>query len=290
MTKPFSNFLREPMFDIGGTPVSITTLSTAALIVVGSFILSKLIQKGIRRSLARRGVEHLGAASVVGRLLHYMLMATGVAMAMQTAGVQLGALFAAGAFFAVGVGFAMQNITQNFVSGVILLVERTIKPGDVLEVGGEFVRVDEMGIRTTLVRTLDEEDLIVPNATLVQSTVKNFTLRDPHYRLRVKVGVAYGSDMEKVREVLEKAGRDVPWREPSKEPLVLLTDFGSSSVDWELAVWTNEPWSHRVRRSEMREAIWHAFSKAGITIAFPQLDLHVDPALQSSLDRMCRAA
>src|SRR4030095_8726722 len=99
----------------------------------------------------------------------------GLTLALHLAGIKLGAVFAAGAVFAVGLGFAMQNIAQNFVSGVILLVERSIEPGDVIEVNTQVVRVHQMGIRATLVRTLDDEDMIVPNSILVQTTVKNYT-------------------------------------------------------------------------------------------------------------------
>ncbi len=128
-------------------------------------------------------------------------------VAMRTTGIRLDALFAAGAVFAVGFGFAMQNIAQNFVSGVILLFERTIKPGDVIEVGGQIVKVQQMSIRATIVRTLDEEDVIVPNSSLVQSNVKNFTLEDNIYRVRVTVGVSYSSDVPKVKAALEGCAR-----------------------------------------------------------------------------------
>ena len=119
----------------------------------------------------------------------------------------LEALFAAGAVFAIGLGFAMQNIVQNFVSGVILLAERTIKPGDVLQVDGRFVKVRHMGIRSTICRTLDEEEIIVPNATIVQSTVTNYTLQDSLFRLRCTVGVVYGSDMVLVKNTLQRAAQ-----------------------------------------------------------------------------------
>jgi len=101
----------------------------------------------------------------------------------------------------------MQNIMQNFVSGVILLTERTIKPGDVLQVDQRFVRVQNMGIRATIARTLDEEEIIIPNCAIVQANVTNYTLKDSLYRLRCTVGVVYSADMRAVREVLEKTAR-----------------------------------------------------------------------------------
>jgi small-conductance mechanosensitive channel len=211
-------------------------------------------------------------------------------MALQTAGVRLGALFAAGAVFAVGLGFAMQNLAQNFVSGVILLLERSIKPGDILEVEGQVVRVRETGIRSTLVRTRDEEEMIVPNATLVQATVKNYTLRDALYRLRVVVGVTYGADLALVRKTLEKVGDRLEWSVQGHPCQILLLEFGNSSVDFEVAVWTEDPWLARVNGSRLREAIWWAFKEQGITIAFPQVDVHFDPPVNDSLRGLAEAA
>jgi small-conductance mechanosensitive channel len=210
-------------------------------------------------------------------------MAVGLGIGVHALGINLTALFAAGAVFAIGLGFAMQNIAQNFVSGLILLVERAIKPGDVLEVDGRLVRVVRMGIRATVSRTLDDEDLIIPNSTLVQSTVKNYTLRDPHYRVRSAVGVVYGSDMALVRRTLEEAARNFPGRDPGTEPRILLLGFGTSSVDFEVSIWTTNPWRMRTVRSELNETIWWAFKSAGVTIAFPQLDVHFDPPIADSL-------
>ncbi|MFO0570719.1 MAG: mechanosensitive ion channel [Polyangiaceae bacterium] len=183
-----------------------------------------------------------------------------------------------------------QNIVQNFVSGVILLVERSIRPGDVLGVDARLVRVEEIGIRTTLVRTLDEEALIVPNATLVQSTVKNYTIQDNHFRLRISVGVAYGSDMRQVRTVLESVGAALDWRLEDRQPLVLLCGFGSSSIDQELSVWTDDPWKQRVHYLVGSRGVWNALNDAGITIAFPQLDVHLDPSVSEAIARLPRAA
>ncbi len=274
---------------IGGTPITLATVITMLLIVVATFVVSKLIRMAIQRALARRGVEvQHGGMTAAGRLVHYVIVLIGLGIALSTAGIQLGALFAAGAVFAVGVGFAMQNIAQNFVSGVILLIERTIKPGDVVEVEGSMVRVVEMGIRSTLVRSRDEEDMIVPNSKLVQSTVKNYTLTDPLYRLRVGVGVTYDSDMALVRKTLEQVAQTIEWRASEREPVVLMTDFGSSSVDFELSVWTRDAWQQKSGRSQVREAIWWALKEQGIVIAFPQVDVHFDPPVVDSLGALGR--
>ena len=239
--KRLHSFLNLQLFTIGDTPVTIATLVTGLVLVAGAYVLSLVLQAAMRRGLASRGLTVDGSAGVLARLLHYLLLLTGVAVALHTAGIELAALFAAGALFAVGIGFAMQNITQNFVSGIILMIERSIKPGDVLEVESRVVRVLVMGIRSTLVRTRDDEEMIVPNSALAQSTVKNLTLKDSLFRLRVEVGVTYGSGLALVRSTLEQVGEAFEGRNRDKSPVVLLVDFGSSSVDYELSIWTNVP-------------------------------------------------
>jgi len=277
-------FVTEELFRIGDKSVSLFTIGSMLLTFFGTLTLSWLIRTGMRRALRRGKMQSAGRdVGVADRLIHYGFIVIGVALALRLAGIKLGAVFAAGAVFAVGFGFAMQNIAQNFVSGVILLVERTIKPGDVLEIGGQIVKVMKMSIRATIVRTLDDEDIIVPNSTLVQSNVKNYTLEDNLYRVKVTVGVSYDSDLRQVRDVLEKTTADIPWRDKNFPPRVLLMDFGASSVDFETSAWMHEPFNYRIASSELREAIWWAFKRAGITIAFPQVDVHLPPALASSL-------
>lgn len=280
------DFLDARLFEIAGTQLTVSTLLTAIIVLVSSFVLSHLLRVLVRRAFAKRGLVDSGTGGVVTRLLHYAMVATGFAIALQTAGIQIGALFAAGAVFAIGMGFAMQNIAENFVAGVILLLERAIKPGDVIEVEGQVVRVADMGIRTTRVRTRLDEDMIVPNATLAQSTVKNYTLTDSNYRLHANVGVAYASDLKKVVAILERVAKEIEWRVAGKDPLVLLTGFGSSSVDFEVSVWCSDPWKARVALSELHLAIWFAFLDEKISIAFPQVDVHLAPAVEERLAKV----
>jgi small-conductance mechanosensitive channel len=238
--------LDVPLFTLAGTPVTLATLVVFAAIVAATWLVSFLVGKAVTRGFRLRGVKDEGTIEVFRRLIHYAILATGLAVGLQTVGINLAALFAAGAFLAIGLGFAMQNIMQNFVSGVILLTERSITPGDVLQIEGRFVRVQKLGIRATIAKTLDEEEIIVPNSVIVQSTVTNYTLKDSLYRLRCTVGVIYGSDMILVRDTLARAAQEVPWR-------------------------------------------IKALKDAGITIAFPQLDVHFDPPVMESLGRLGRS-
>ncbi len=276
-------FLTAELFKVGTTSVTMITLATAALIVFVSYLVSRGARAAMHRFFLRGGMAPGGEIRAMERLAHYFMMLVGIVIALRTTGIKLDALFTAGAVFAVGFGFAMQNIMQNFVSGVILLFERTIKPGDVIEVGGQIVKVQQMSIRTTIVRTLDEEDVIVPNSSLVQSNVKNFTLEDNIYRVRVSVGVSYQSDVNQVRSVLEACAAKMEYREPGFEPRVLLVNFGPNALEFEASVWMRDPWNHRIAGSKLREVIWAAFREKQIAMAFPQMDVHFDAPVGESL-------
>ncbi|MFT5583015.1 MAG: small-conductance mechanosensitive channel [Cognaticolwellia sp.] len=271
------------LFTIGSVELTPGRLLLTALTLVLTFAISRLIRRATTRAFNMRGVTDAGRIGVTNRLVHYTVLLLGFSLSLEAMGIHLSALFAAGAIFAVGLGFAMQNIVQNFVSGVILLIERSIKPTDVLKIDGELVRVEQMGIRATVVRTRDEEEIIVPNGVLVGSAVKNYTKGDRDYRVRAPVGVHYKSDMDQVEKALLRAAKAMPGPTHLKKPVALLLDFGDNSVNWEVSVWTRDPWAVLVIRSQLNKHIWNTFKKEGIEIAFPQLDVHLDKAVLDAL-------
>ncbi len=283
------HLLAIELFDIAGARVTVATALTVVIVVLATFYVSHLLQRGLDRLLKRREIVDDKNLSVGKRLLHYVVLFVGLGIALETIGIDLKALFAAGAFFAVAIGFAMQTITQNFVSGVILLLERIIKPGDVIEFDGTVAKVQTMGIRVTVVRTLNEEEIIVPNAMLVQNPIKNYTLQDASFRVRAAVGVTYDSDMKKVWSVLQTVAADLPWRNKDREPVVLLREFADSSVNFEVSVWIDDPWRQQRHRSQLLDAMWWALKDAGIVIAYPQLDVHFGPSLRESLRGIARS-
>ena len=275
--RKMAELFSRPLFKLSGTEVTFLSIIIFILVISFALAISFVLQRALKRSLAHRFEKQKGTLAAILRLVHYSIIIIGFGIGLQTIGINISALFAAGAVFAIAIGFAIQNIVQNFVSGIILLVERTIKPGDILEIEGTVVKVVEMGIRTTIVRTWKEEELIMPNSILAQSAVKNYTMRDNEFRLGVNVGVAYESDMKKVISVLEETARNMPWRLPAPEPRVLLQDFGDSSVIFGVYLNVDDPWQQRVYMSDLRIAIWFAFKEANITIAFHQVDIHFDP-------------
>ncbi|MFZ9887853.1 MAG: mechanosensitive ion channel family protein [Myxococcota bacterium] len=267
--------LNATLFRLHGIDVTILSVMTALVITLLTLRFGRLAEIAVRRALNARGVRSEATLVPAAKFARYLVLFTGFAIAINTVGIDLGALFAAGAVFAVGLGFAMQSIAQNFVSGVILLVERAVKPGDVVEVNESFVRIVEVGIRSTIARTLDDEELIVPNHMLAQSAVRNYTYQSSICRLRASVGVSYQSDLHLVRQTLQRVGEGMSWRAPEKPPVVLLLGFGDSAVNFELSVWTKNPWERQQCLDEMHEAIWWSFQAQNVVIAFPQLDLHV---------------
>jgi small-conductance mechanosensitive channel len=273
-----SDSMKTELFTVGNAVISPASLLVFLAVLFGAYIVSKAARRGIRRFFAKKDVKTKADAYVLQRIVHYIIMLVGTVGALQTVGIDLSTLFAAGAVFAVGIGIAMQNISQNFVSGVILLLERTIKQGDIIEVNDMVVRVERIGIRAALVRTRNEEELIVPNAILVQSVVKNFTLSDASYLIGAQVGVSYESDMRQVRAVLESVAENILWRDMNRPTRVLLTEFGDSAVIFSVYVFIQDPWASRRMSSDLNEAIWWGLKDAGITIAFPQLDVHFDTA------------
>ena len=281
--KSIHHALAIDLFKVGETQITVGTFVFIALIIIAAAVLSRVVQSVLVRLMTRAGITADSSLHIIKRLVHFAILITGLVAVLQIMGIDLSTLFAAGAVFAVGIGFAMKNIAENFVSGWILLMERSIKPGDVLQVENEIVKVDRIGIRSTIVRTRNEEEVIVPNSILAQSMVRNFTMTDSSYLLGATVGVVYKSDMKKVREVLEQAAHDIPFRDKGKEPRVLMKEFADSSVVFSVYVWINEPWISRRLSSDLNEAIWWALKDADITIAFPQLDVHFDRPAEESL-------
>ncbi len=282
LMQALGRILEIRLFTIGNTMVTVSTLLASVLVMLATLWLARVLRRVVAASLTRRGAKPDVAGSVSG-LIYYSVLIMGFAVALSTAGIELAAMFAAGAVFAVGLGFAMQSIAQNFVAGVILLSERAIKPGDLLAVEGKLVKVSEVGIRSCVAQTKDGEDLIIPNSVLVQTTVTNFTLRESDYRVRVPVGVSYSSDMVLVRATLLEAARaaGAKWSSP-RDPTVFMTAFGQHSVDWQVGFWIDQPWDQAQASSDLHEAIWWALQEKGIVIAFPQLDLHLDPQVTTS--------
>ncbi len=272
------------LFQIGNHHVTIASLLVALLAFFGSRLFSKAVQRGIRTGMRSRNVSDEGTIAVAQKLAHYLIMIVGIGIALEALGVDLGALFAAGAVFAIGVGFALQGLAQNFVSGVILMIERSITPGDIINSEGDILRVKRMGIRSTTAVNRDGEDVLLPNTMLVQNKVRNLTLDENWNRVSVSVGVAYESDLRAVKKALDSVANRLHAARAPHKPSVLLTEFAESSVNFSVLVWTGEPWGIPKLRSDLHFAIWDALDDVDVTIAYPQIDVHFPGGIPSGED------
>ncbi len=261
---------------LGSLTISLVALASAIVVFLIGWLAAGAIGKGLERVI-KRGATRVGAGRTASRWTTYGLRLVAFLVALQIGGINVTGIFAAGAVLAVGIGLAMQKIAENFVSGLILLLERSIQVGDILELEDELVCVEHMGLRATIVRTLDEERVIVPNGLLVQNAVKNLSLEDSSFRVRIEVGVPHEANLGVVRSALEEAGRGVPDRDKDKDPVVFFVRTAPSSLDFELSVWTDDPWNQKRTASEMRERVFAALRSREIELAFPQLDVHLDP-------------
>jgi small-conductance mechanosensitive channel len=290
MARLVGQVIKYPLFTLQGRAITLMDVLTFTALVLATLFLSGLLRRGVERTLHARGVEDPGTHAMARKLIHFTVLVVGLGTAVTNLGFNLSAAFAAAAVLGVGIGFAFQNVAQNFISGLLLLFERSIKPGDILEVEGRVVRVEDMRVRATVARTRHDEQLIIPNSALAQGTVTNFTMADSYYRISLTVGVTYDSDMRRVRAALTRATVDLPWRSKSHESVVLMTAFADSSVNFEVSVWMDDPWRARRALSDLHEAVWWALKEDDIVIAFPQLDVHFDGALHERLDRFPRAS
>lgn len=267
--------------EISGVSITVGTALAALAIILVTLFVRRLLSQVVRRGFELRQVKDEGIINLISNLVGYAVLAIGFSTSLSTLGIDLGAVFAAGAVFAVGIGFALQGLAQNFVSGIILMLERSIKPGDVIEVDNQTLQVVHLGIRSTLASGRDGENVLIPNSTIVQNIVRNRSHLQQHYRVRASVGVAYSSDLDIVEAALARAADSVDQDiGPSQ---VLLLGFGSSSVDYEVAVWTADPWDERRFRGVLNRAIWDALVASEVVIAFPQMDVHFDRPLMDAI-------
>lgn len=247
-------------------------------IFLALFWVSRVLQRRIDHHMGHGAWDDEDAIIKYKKIVRFIVLVPSVLFVVHVLGFNLSSLFTHTSLIAVALAFALKNIAENYTSGVLLRLERIISPGDVLETEGAMVRVKSIGLRCTIVRSKYEKDLLIPNSELVQERVANYTYRDALCRVMTMVGVAYSADLMKVREILEHTCDHLEWKSDQHDPEVLLTEFGSSAVNYKISVWMEDPWEAGPAKSHLNEAIWWALQKADIVIAYPQLDVHINEA------------
>jgi len=254
--------------------VHITVKSILIVIVV--LIITSLILRAIRRFATRKLPEQdkLKFSSVFS-FARYFIYLIVVLITMQNMGVQLSAILAASAALLVGIGLAMQTFFQDIISGIFILMDQSVHVGDIIEIDGKVGRVVEIKLRTTRAVTIDNKVLVIPNHKYLTSILYNWTENGTKTRENVTVGVAYGSDVEKVKELLLQVARNHPSVLKKPEPIVLFTNFGDSSLNFKLIFTLNNSFEAVLPQSDMRFEINRLFKEHNITIPFPQRDVHL---------------
>lgn len=282
--------LTESLFTIGDTPVTLLGLMRVIMILAIAWGISTVF-RGMLARFARRSDDEGSALYTVGRLAHYAILLVGMIIALSSIGLDFTNLALVAGALSVGIGFGLQSIVNNFVSGLILLFERSLKAGDFIELdSGVLGVVMEINVRSTLINTNDNVDIIVPNAELVSAKVTNWTLRDATRRMRIPFGVAYGTDKDLVKTAVLEAAERVPetLRKIKKhEPQIWLVGFGDSSLDFELVVWVSQA---AVKRpgSVTAAYLWeieNSLRQYNIEIPFPQRDLHIRSSFESQITK-----
>ena len=277
--------LNAPLFSLGGDPVTVVGILVLTAIVSITFLAAGRLRSAFERWIgSATGIEET-TLHTMGALMRYSVVFTGLYIALRSIGVQLDSLLVIFGAMGVGIGFGLQNIANNFVSGLILLSERPVKLGDVIDVGGFLGTVERIGIRATTLRRFDQTQSIVPNGDLISQTVTNWTLDDSRVRIDFTVGVAYGSDTRLVETIVHDvlAANESVLEDP--EPRVLFVEFGDSSLNFRVLAYVAHVSERLTTQSELHFAIDEAFRKGDIEIPFPQRDLHlrsISPDVQLS--------
>jgi len=270
-------FLEFELINTGNITITVYHLLIALLILIITRVILLIIRRIFFRQEKRRRIDR-GTSLAIFQLIKYMLWVLAIAFTLDTIGIKITFLLASSAALMVGLGLGLQKIFQDFVSGISLLIEGTLKVNDVVEIAeGEVGRVKEINLRTSKLETRDNIILIVPNSRLINDVVINWSHIEKKTRFCVKVGVAYGSDVPLVKKVLLECASNQETIFNNPTPFVRFIDFGNSSLDFELYFWTTETFRVEEIKSNIRYEIDNAFRKNGIRIPFPQRDVHFYP-------------
>jgi potassium-dependent mechanosensitive channel len=276
------HFLRDvweyKLLVLDGQAIRVGAFVLAIALIVSGYVLSRRASRTLERVLMSRLHVEAGAAAAIETLAFYLFFAAAVVTGLRFVHFPLTPFTIVGGALAIGVGFGSQNVMNNFISGLILMLERPVRNGDLVEVEGTFGHIVNMGPRSTRVRASDNTDIIVPNSFFLENNVVNFTLSDDVLRSQVNVGVAYGSPTREVARIVRRVLDEHPAVLKSPEPRIIFADFGDNALLFEAYFWQRARaiLDRRMIESEVRYRIDDLFREAGIVIAFPQRDLHVD--------------
>lgn len=263
------------LFVISDTSVTIARLLTSLTVFYFFVVGSSIMQEFLRTVVLPRTDADPGVINSILAVTRYVLIILAVVVSLGTLGFSLTTLAVIGGGLSIGVGIGLQQVISNFIAGILLLFEQSLRPGDIIELENEVGVVEKLNIRSTLVRTNDNVELVIPNETFLSSSLKTYTKSSRLVRIAIRVGVSYDSDAELVRNLLMNVAEQDEDVRDEPAPVVFFENFGESSLDFVLNVWVDDPIAKAAISSRLRFAIWESFAAHHIEIPFPQRDLHL---------------
>jgi len=270
-----ANFVANASVSAGDVTITFSAILSALLIAVATWIVTKVIRFLLDHEILPRFNLRTGVPIAISTVVGYVLIVMGFVLAMAALGIDLTKVTLLAGALGIGVGLGLQNVVNNFASGLILMLERPINVGDQIDVGGVVGEVKRIGVRSSTIRTSQGAEVIVPNSDLASKQVTNWTLSDRARRYEIDVGIAYGSDPAQVLKLLEGAAANVTEVQKAPPPRALFVGFGDSSLDFRLFAWVESIDIGLQAQNSLRMAVLRALDEAGIEIPFPQRDLHI---------------
>ncbi len=273
--KIFYHTLNQPLFNLGGTTISIVTL----LLIIPVFYLASWAGKAAGGIANQTMMEKLGFDEArqfsLLKLLRYTVMTLTFLVGLSVIGINLSSITVIFGVLGIGLGFGLQNSVANLFAGLLIIFTRPVKEGDGILINNYEGVIDEIRVFSTVITTIMNETIIVPNSQLVSDVVYNYSYADRSIIVRNDIGVSYSSDIDRVIEVLKKVVENNPYLKPGKEPSVMVKEFGSSSINIAVLTWIRDVKDKYPAHHWTNIEIWRAFKREGIEIPFPQSDVHI---------------
>ena len=262
-----TEFLDQHLFSLGATSVTVGMILAALGVAIASLVAAQVVKRLTIRHFERHSADDRVAGGTLAKLMAALVLLVGLDIVLHIFGFRLASILAAGGVFALGAGFAVKNTVENYFSGIILRLDRTIRQGDVVELDGGLMEIERIGLRSTVGKTGDGVEILVPNSTLADATVMNLTREDRLVRVTVRVGVALDSDRQAVQEALERVLADQAGEPAKQEARVVLDELTSGAIVYSVSIWIDDVTHLKLAKSELNDAIWRELEAAGVALA-----------------------
>jgi small-conductance mechanosensitive channel len=276
------SILNYEIFNFGDYSIKVSKIAIIILIIISTKMVLWLIKKALFRRVKFRNLDP-GSTYALFQIIKYIIWIVTIGLVLESIGIKLTLLLAGSAALLVGVGLGLQQTFNDIISGIILLSERSIKINDVLEIDGDVVKIQSIGLRTSKALNRDDISIIIPNSLITTTKVINWSHQSRKTRFRIEVGVAYGSDVDKVITILEESAKSYPDILGKEMIEARLMGFGASSLDFHLLFFSKNIFRISKVKSDIRRIICQKFAENDIVIAFPQLDVHLNTVSKEDL-------